>query len=69
MKGEPLVQEVPPVSPGKFFRLNQVPLFHPERVMTTFEECAATCGDVVRVSLAGIQQTMLFPFDHVTRFC
>jgi cytochrome P450 len=33
--------------------------------MNTFEECAATYGDVVRVSFAGFQQVMVFHPDYV----
>jgi cytochrome P450 len=60
-----LNSKTPPGPPIKFFGLNQVPKFRGEQLMKTFEEYAATYGDVVRVSLGGLEQTMVFHPDYV----
>ena len=59
--------KAPPGPPSKFFGLNQIALFQPNRLMQTFEMCARTYGDVVRVSFGGYSQTMVFHPDDVHR--
>lgn len=59
------MHKTPPGPPNLLFGLNQVAMFQPSRIMQTFEACAATYGDVVRINLAGMQQTMVFHPDHV----
>jgi cytochrome P450 len=60
-----MTHKLPPGPPVKFFGLNQISKFRQDQIMNTFEECARTYGDVVRISFGGFPQTMVFHPDYV----